>query len=234
MTTHELKVWPEYYTKLLAGTKRAEARWGDDRQYAAGDWCWFREYDPATKAYTGNSCQARVRVAERVAERVAPAAFGATGDALWLIELDEVSGIASAAIRSPIGPPPFEVITCELGLAPPGTTTVTGLEAWTWIPVDAAATAVDGPRPGTPQRAVAVELRGIHEGAHTAAFMAWVDACMACAADGARLAVLRGRGQETRLTLLVDAVVTRVKGPGLGGHHIGEVDIAATFATVDP
>jgi hypothetical protein len=98
MATHELKIWPAYYAKLLVGIKRAEARWGDDRAYAAGDWCWFREWDPAANGYTGNSCQARVRAAERVA----PAAFGATGDALWLIELDEVSGIASATGCAPL------------------------------------------------------------------------------------------------------------------------------------
>jgi hypothetical protein len=49
---HELKTWPEPFAAVLAGLKRHEVR-KNDRNFKAGDSLLLREYDPATKEYTG-------------------------------------------------------------------------------------------------------------------------------------------------------------------------------------
>ena len=54
MTRHELKCWPEFYEEILEGRKRHEVR-RSDRPFAVGDLVDLREWDPATKAYTGRS-----------------------------------------------------------------------------------------------------------------------------------------------------------------------------------
>ncbi|HCL6947651.1 TPA: DUF3850 domain-containing protein [Enterobacter cloacae] len=50
--THNLKIWPEYYTAVCAGDKRAELRW-NDRNYQAGDILDLCEWDPNEEAFTG-------------------------------------------------------------------------------------------------------------------------------------------------------------------------------------
>lgn len=81
MTTHELKIWPEFYAVVASGAKSFEVRWGDDRQYAGGDQVNLREWDPATGAYTGRWAGVWL---DYVA-RVDPARFGAVGDPAWLL-----------------------------------------------------------------------------------------------------------------------------------------------------
>lgn len=44
MTTHHLKLWPEYFDLVRAGTKTAELR-RDDRGFAVGDALLLREWD---------------------------------------------------------------------------------------------------------------------------------------------------------------------------------------------
>ncbi len=52
--THELKVWPEYYSALMSNRKRFELR-KYDRDFKVGDELLLREYDPKTNSYTGES-----------------------------------------------------------------------------------------------------------------------------------------------------------------------------------
>lgn len=46
MTTHDLKVWPQYYKRLADGTKTFEIR-NNDRGYQSGDKLILREWDPS-------------------------------------------------------------------------------------------------------------------------------------------------------------------------------------------
>jgi len=50
---HELKCWPEYYGKIVKGTKRFEFR-KNDRNFQTGDILCLREWRPETCSYTGN------------------------------------------------------------------------------------------------------------------------------------------------------------------------------------
>lgn len=59
MSTHELKIWPEYFLALTQGQKRAELR-KNDRPFGVGDLIKFREYDPKTQQYTKRSAIAKI------------------------------------------------------------------------------------------------------------------------------------------------------------------------------
>ena len=67
MTTHDLKTWPFYFQAIWCGAKNFELR-RDDRPYAAGDMLILREFDPATKSFTGRRVQAEVTYVLRDAE----------------------------------------------------------------------------------------------------------------------------------------------------------------------
>lgn len=47
---HVLKTWPEPWTAMANGHKRAEFR-KDDRKYALGDWLVLRKWDPEAESY---------------------------------------------------------------------------------------------------------------------------------------------------------------------------------------
>jgi hypothetical protein len=49
---HELKCWPEFFQAIRYNLKRHEVR-HNDRDYQVGDVLWLQEWDPKTKAYTG-------------------------------------------------------------------------------------------------------------------------------------------------------------------------------------
>lgn len=51
--THNLKIWPEYFSAVRDGLKRAELRW-NDREYQAGDTLNLCEWDPNEEAFTGD------------------------------------------------------------------------------------------------------------------------------------------------------------------------------------
>lgn len=57
--THDLKTWPQFYAAVADGSKPFEAR-ENDRQFNVGDTLNLREWDPATREYTGRSTQRRV------------------------------------------------------------------------------------------------------------------------------------------------------------------------------
>lgn len=56
---HDLKCWPPFFRDVKSGVKTFELRKGD-RDYMATDTLVLREWDPSTKAYTGDSCRVRV------------------------------------------------------------------------------------------------------------------------------------------------------------------------------
>lgn len=57
--THELKVWPEFFESLIAGTKNFELR-KNDRGFQPGDQLWLREWNPKTLAYSGRDVRKRI------------------------------------------------------------------------------------------------------------------------------------------------------------------------------
>jgi hypothetical protein len=60
MTTHELKIWPQYFQPLIECRKTFELR-KTDRDYQVDDEIWFREWDPKTETYTGREAEATIR-----------------------------------------------------------------------------------------------------------------------------------------------------------------------------
>lgn len=46
MRTHELKIWPSFFEKVLSGEKAFEIR-RNDRDFAEGDRIVLQEYDPS-------------------------------------------------------------------------------------------------------------------------------------------------------------------------------------------
>jgi hypothetical protein len=56
---HELKTWPQYFERILDGSKTFEVR-KDDRGYREGDLLTLREYDPDTGMYSGRAISARI------------------------------------------------------------------------------------------------------------------------------------------------------------------------------
>lgn len=57
--THELKVWPEYYSALIDGSKTFEHRF-DDRGFKVGDVLDLRCYNPDSGHYSGRRSRWRV------------------------------------------------------------------------------------------------------------------------------------------------------------------------------
>lgn len=51
MTDHHLKIWPEFFAKLVDGTKTFEVR-RNDRGFKMGDVLWLEEWSTA-EHYTG-------------------------------------------------------------------------------------------------------------------------------------------------------------------------------------
>jgi hypothetical protein len=59
MTTHELKIWPDFFASVTDGTKKYEIR-KNDRDFKVGDFLQLREWNPRAQYYTGR--QATVKV----------------------------------------------------------------------------------------------------------------------------------------------------------------------------
>ncbi|HDC4490740.1 TPA: DUF3850 domain-containing protein [Enterobacter asburiae] len=51
--THNLKIWPKYFSAVRDGLKRAELRW-NDREYQTGDILDLCEWDPNEESFTGD------------------------------------------------------------------------------------------------------------------------------------------------------------------------------------
>ena len=56
---HVLKIWPEYYEKVLNYKKRFEIR-KNDRNFKVGNILYLREYNHITKKYTGRALYTEV------------------------------------------------------------------------------------------------------------------------------------------------------------------------------
>ena len=59
MTTHKLKVWPEYFKALKDGTKTFDVRL-NDRNFQIGDLLILQEWNPPTKSYTGQEIERKI------------------------------------------------------------------------------------------------------------------------------------------------------------------------------
>lgn len=59
MTTHSLKILPDFYDAVVSGAKRAEVR-KNDRGFQVGDFLRLNEWDDKEKRYTGRQFLARV------------------------------------------------------------------------------------------------------------------------------------------------------------------------------
>lgn len=57
--THRLKVWPEFYERIVDGSKPFEVR-NDDRGYQVGDVLFLREWVPQSSEYTGRAVFKRI------------------------------------------------------------------------------------------------------------------------------------------------------------------------------
>lgn len=56
---HNLKTWPQYFARILDGSKTFEVRI-NDRDFCRGDRLLLREYDPDTDTYSGRAIRADV------------------------------------------------------------------------------------------------------------------------------------------------------------------------------
>lgn len=60
---HELKIWPQYFCRVLDGSKTFEVR-NNDRGFQCGDTVLLREYDPKeiieSHRYTGRAARFKV------------------------------------------------------------------------------------------------------------------------------------------------------------------------------
>jgi hypothetical protein len=59
MTTHDLKIWPEYFDPLIEHRKTFELRKAD-RDYKEGDTLNLKEWDPKTEKYTGLEAEVEI------------------------------------------------------------------------------------------------------------------------------------------------------------------------------
>ena len=59
MKIHELKSWPQFFTRVISGEKTFELR-VNDRDFKLGDFLFLREYDPLTEQYSGRFQYARI------------------------------------------------------------------------------------------------------------------------------------------------------------------------------
>lgn len=63
MKTVEKKCWPDFFDEVASGKKRFELRLNDE-DISAGDTLILKEWDPATKQYTGRQMEKKVTYAK--------------------------------------------------------------------------------------------------------------------------------------------------------------------------
>jgi hypothetical protein len=80
MNSHDLKSWPEYFEPVQKQLKTFELR-KNDRNYQVGDTLILREWDPASKTYTGRTVSRRVTyILPHLPEAGCAATFGLMAD----------------------------------------------------------------------------------------------------------------------------------------------------------
>lgn len=83
--SHDLRIWPEYFERVLAGRKGYELR-ENDRRFREGDALILREWDPDTEEYTG-------RIVTAVVEVVIGEDFPGVEEGFVLLEIRPVCAI---------------------------------------------------------------------------------------------------------------------------------------------
>lgn len=58
-TTHDLKLWPEFFDDVQSGKRSFELR-KNDRGYQVGDVLLLREWEPNTATYSGRQISKRI------------------------------------------------------------------------------------------------------------------------------------------------------------------------------
>ncbi len=89
-TTHDLKIWPEYFKQVLDGTKTYEIR-KNDRDYKVGDTLLLREYDYRKGEFAGDVLPIRALVlsVEDLPDVVIPGLF-AGGEGYVVMSIKKV------------------------------------------------------------------------------------------------------------------------------------------------
>jgi len=64
MKTHELKIWPQWFDAVRAGSKTFEIR-RDDRNFNVGDKLILEEYKPGVGSYTGRKLEKTIKYITR-------------------------------------------------------------------------------------------------------------------------------------------------------------------------
>ncbi len=67
---HELKTWPDYFDRIIDGTKTFELRYGD-RLFEVGDTLHLREWSPDSEEYTGREVRVEVSYLLRASDLLA-------------------------------------------------------------------------------------------------------------------------------------------------------------------
>ena len=61
MTTHNLKIWPEFFKALVAGEKTYDIRKNDRTGgFQVGDTIFFLEWDSKNERYTGHKIETKI------------------------------------------------------------------------------------------------------------------------------------------------------------------------------
>ncbi|MCF6418630.1 MAG: DUF3850 domain-containing protein [Furfurilactobacillus sp.] len=60
MTTHSLKILPQYFSAVLSGDKTFEIR-NNDRNFQVGDFVLLKEFDINENHYTGKSVKVQIK-----------------------------------------------------------------------------------------------------------------------------------------------------------------------------
>lgn len=104
MSSHDLKVWPEFFAPLERGDKLFELR-RDDRDFKVGDWLKLREWAPPDIAnakpggFTGARCLRRISYVLRAAD---VPNFLAPGDGVPRLDAPLAGGHVILGLAPPI------------------------------------------------------------------------------------------------------------------------------------
>jgi hypothetical protein len=116
---HELKLWTDQFIAMQVGTKKADVRRCDDREFRRGDENLYRDYSQKSDSYTGRAMLARITHITRVAgtlDLFGVQNEGKTTDgisvpiAVLSIELLEIGTYEALTATTPLVPPPLPFV----------------------------------------------------------------------------------------------------------------------------